>query len=82
MVVFPVCDAGQLLAGQTSSGSVGGVARRLVRRHSWGGPLQMAEMELPLALQQQPPAATSMVSSPRQLEQANCMWQLPILSRL
>ena len=57
-----VYDAGQLLAGQTSSGSVGGVARRLARRHSWGGPLQMAETEVPLALQQ-PPAATSMVIS-------------------
>lgn len=39
---------------------MGGVARRLVRRHSWGGPLQMADTELPAALQQ-PPAATSMV---------------------
>jgi hypothetical protein len=55
-------NAGQLLAGQTSSGSVGGVARRLVRRHSWGGPLQMADTELPAALQQ-PPAATSMVKA-------------------
>ena len=43
---------------------MGGVARRLARRHSWGGPLQMAETELPLALQQ-PPAATSMVGAPR-----------------
>lgn len=52
--------AGQLPAGHSSSGSSDGVAKRLVRRHSWGGPLQMAETELPVA--QQAPAATSMVS--------------------
>lgn len=52
-----------------------GLAKRLVRRHSWGGPLQMPEGELPPVLQA--PAATSMVRIPFKTASSFAYQQVP-----